>query len=243
MKRVTVLLQGVGAGKDPEVIPTAAGCSPSPFSSLIHQAGIFGAPADPHPGCIWRAELMLPSQSFAHISFVMGSCFVPVWPLSTPSYPHAWVAWIYLKRKRDSPRRHWSRSPTWQQCTLEPCCLRSACYLGWTPKGCGNQWANSFAPICTGVRATSKAIGIIHWATTCSCHTRCLKSTVDTQQPSHLWSWTATPLIQSNRTLHTQAGSSLSLQEILFARTLIQCQALYSKPDQNSIYLDLLVGT
>lgn len=29
---VAALLQGAGAGKDPEVILTAAGCSPSPFS-------------------------------------------------------------------------------------------------------------------------------------------------------------------------------------------------------------------
>lgn len=119
------LLQGAGAGKDPEKILTAAGCFPSPFSSQMHQARTFSAAANSHPGSIWKAELMLPS----HIPLVMGSCLTPARFLSTPASPPCMRLWVYLKRKRDCPRRHQSRSPTWQHSALEPRRLLSACYL------------------------------------------------------------------------------------------------------------------
>lgn len=77
------LLQGAGAGKDPEKIPTAAGCSPSPFSSQMHQAGTFSARENSHPRSIWKADPMLPS----HTPLVMGSCFTPARFLSTPASP------------------------------------------------------------------------------------------------------------------------------------------------------------
>lgn len=136
-------------------------------------------------------------------------CSVPIPPLwwaaalplqdsFQPQLPlHAWVVWVYLKRKRDSPRRRQSRSPTWQHAALEPRCLLSACYLERAPNRCGNPWANSFGPICTGVHATFKEIGTVHWATTCSYQARWLKSTVDTS--SHITSAIEVLLIWSRQ--------------------------------------------